>query len=161
MESQEFIQSELDGVIKVLRSSPNTKFSLESLVKTTGMSASFLKKWAHVLEDKGHVKIFYSISGEEFAWIGNGSLEDGRIRTLQVPKPQESQTSKERRVCALIGDIHQKQEILSSLLARKKFLESKCAQANAEFHILQIRIMRARKELAASLVQAKKITSEP
>ncbi|MFA5108627.1 MAG: hypothetical protein WC492_03800 [Candidatus Micrarchaeia archaeon] len=160
MESQEFIQSELDSVINILRSNPHVRFSLDGLAKTSGMRPDFLKKWVRVLEDKGHVKIFYSISGEEFAWIGNGKIEDNNVRTTQFPKPQKSQGSKERAVCALLGDIHQKQQTLSSLLERKRFLESKCTITNGEFHILQMQISRTKKELGTLLVQAKQITSE-
>ncbi len=86
------IRTEVDHLIGILEGAPGRMFTIPQLAKLTGMKEPTVKKWLHVLEGKKRVKITYSLTKVEAAWIGQSLAIPIIERRAALPPQLEPQT---------------------------------------------------------------------
>jgi len=78
------IKTEVDRLIEVLQARPGKAVRLSELTNLTGLSIAQVRKWIHILEERGQVKISYSLSDELIEWKGQPGVQSR-------PSPSQSQ----------------------------------------------------------------------
>jgi hypothetical protein len=63
------IKTEVDRLIELMQNSKGRKMRLSELASLSGLSISQARKWIHVLEERGQVKVRYRFADEEVEWV--------------------------------------------------------------------------------------------
>ncbi len=66
----EDIRNEVDHLIDLLRTEPVHPYRLSKLASEAHLSVPQARKWIHILEARGQVKVRYNLSDDEILWVG-------------------------------------------------------------------------------------------
>ena len=163
MQHEGELRSDIDYLIDILRANPKTKFTISKLQSLTGHSNLFLKKWINVLEEQGHIRFFYNISNEEFAWISNETHEHLRhrentvINSARIPKTNGRQEYSQDEMRILLEDV--KKSFASAKEVHKKFSKLKNSKFTdlAALGLAQHTLEEKKNELLHLLSEAKRL----
>lgn len=78
------IRTDVDRLLAALSGEPERMFTVIELATITGMSERSVKKWAHVLEANGKVKIVYKLTREHIVWAGGKTQEGGFRKKVEI-----------------------------------------------------------------------------
>ena len=167
MQHEGELRSDIDHLIDILRSNPQTKFTVTKLHALTGFPISFLKKWIEVLEEQGHVRFFYNISDEEFSWDAKTRIEkEKKASEISAPKkiaaykqPVLLREYTENELNLLLEDINSAISQTKKLRARIETLKKSRNSDLAAIGISEHKLEEKRKLLTHLAEQAKKLKS--
>ncbi len=80
------IRNEVDHLIDLLRAEPIHPYKLSALAAQARLSVPQARKWIHILEARGQVKVRYNLTDDEVLWmaktvqhaLGSGGVSSSR-----------------------------------------------------------------------------------